>query len=80
MPLYDFLCTTCGARFEELAFGGETPPCPTCGSAATERQMSAPSPLKTGAFPYKPGPVRPLGTGRPPSCGGGCGSGSPCTP
>ncbi|WP_304736977.1 hypothetical protein [uncultured Desulfovibrio sp.] len=39
--------------------------------------MSVPSPLKTGAFPFKPGPVRPMGTGMP-SCGGGgggCGGG-----
>ena len=60
MPLYDFVCPACGARFEELAFGDETPACPQCGHAETQRQMSVPSPLKTGAFPFKPGPVHPL--------------------
>ena len=60
MPMYDFVCTACGTKFEDLVFGNETPACPSCGSAATERQMSAPSPLKTGAFPFKPGPVRPM--------------------
>ena len=67
MPMYDFLCTACGEKFEELVLNGEaaSPACPQCGSTATERQMSAPSPLKTGAFPFKPGPVRPMGTGMP---------------
>ena len=60
MPLYDFVCPACGAQFEELAFGDETPACPQCGHAETQRQMSVPSPLKTGAFPFKPGPVHPL--------------------
>lgn len=74
MPMYDFICTACGTKFEELVHDTAAPVCPLCGSSGTERQMSAPSPLKTGAFPYKPGPVRPLGKGLP-SCGGnGCGS------
>lgn len=84
MPLYDFLCPACGARFEELAFGDETPPCPQCGHAETQRQMSMPSPLKTGAFPFKPGPVHPLasrmGKGLAGcSHGGSCGS-TPAAP
>ena len=75
MPMYDFVCTACGHTFEDLVSGEATPPCPRCG-AATERQVSAPSPLKTGAFPFKPGPGRPMGQGRPPSCAsGGCGTG-----
>ena len=75
MPMYDFVCTACGNKFEDLVFGDELPACPQCASPATEKQMCVPSPLKTGAFPYKPGPVRPMGTGMPPSCaaGGGCG-------
>lgn len=73
MPMFDFVCTACGHKFEELVSGDDAPACPQCG-AGTERQMSVPSPLKTGAFPYKPGPVRPLGSGMPPSCAsGGCG-------
>ena len=59
MPMFDFTCTGCGTVFEELVFGDEAPACPKCG-AATQRQMSVPSPLKTGAFPFKPGPVRPM--------------------
>ena len=78
MPMYDFLCPKCGEKFEEFvaAQSSDEPFCPKCG-AASQRQMSAPSPLKTGAFPYKPGPVRPMGMGGPSPCGGagGCGGG-----
>lgn len=66
MPMYDFVCTACGNKFEDLVFGDEVPACPKCNSPATEKQMCVPSPLKTGAFPYKPGPVRPMGKGMPP--------------
>ena len=84
MPLYDFVCPACGAQFEELAFGDETPACPQCGHAETQRQMSVPSPLKTGAFPFKPGPVHPLaskmGKGLA-GCGqAGCGGNTPAAP
>lgn len=76
MPMFEFRCRACGEVFEELLSRDDTstPPCPRCASGETERRISAPSPLKTGAFPFKPGPVRPLGTGGP-SCGaGGCGA------
>ena len=82
MPMFEFCCRACGEVFEELLRAGDTaaPVCPRCGAAETERCLSVPAPLKTGAFPYKPGPVRPLGTGGP-SCGscgmgggGGCGA------
>ncbi|MBO4313258.1 MAG: zinc ribbon domain-containing protein [Desulfovibrio sp.] len=88
MPMFDFVCTACGEKFEELVRGEEkAPACPKCGFAATERQLSVPSPLKTGAFPFKPGPVRPMGRGAPSpcsagSCGGcdptGCGGAEGC--
>mgnify|MGYP001431439337 CR=1 FL=1 len=35
MPLYDFACPACGARFEDMAASDETArPCPDCGSPA----------------------------------------------
>ena len=81
MPMYEFRCRACGEVFEELLKRDDAgaPACPKCGAADTERCITAPAPLKTGAFPFKPGPVRPLGTGGP-SCGacgmggGGCGA------
>jgi putative FmdB family regulatory protein len=45
MPIYEYLCSVCGARFErlvrELAPTVDPPVCPDCGSASTERVMSA---------------------------------------
>ena len=89
MPLFDFQCAACGKVFEELAFDDDTDPvkCTHCGSTDTARLVSAPSPLKTGAFPFKIGP-RPAWMndkrlnrnspchGNCGSCGGGAGQGS----
>ncbi len=40
MPLYAFHCQNCSHEFETLARFEETPDCPACGSAQTERQLS----------------------------------------
>ncbi len=77
MPMYDFFCQNCNNKFEELVLANETPKCPQCSSEQVQREISAPSPLKTGAFPYKAGPVHPI-MNRPSGGGcpsGGCGSG-----
>ncbi|MGO0788819.1 FmdB family zinc ribbon protein [Herbaspirillum seropedicae] len=42
MPLFDFLCTACDTHFEKLVRVGDTPACPSCGSHAVLRQVSAP--------------------------------------
>jgi putative FmdB family regulatory protein len=45
MPIYEFECEGCGARFEELvATGSEGIACPECGSERTRRLLSAVSP------------------------------------
>ncbi len=75
MPLYDFKCQSCQKNFEELTHNQEMPPCPHCQSADVVREISAPSPLKTGAFPYKVGPVHPMMQRTGGGCGGACGSG-----
>lgn len=79
MPMYDFYCTSCSHEFEEMASpDGACPPCPECGSAETERLVSAPN-LKHGAMPFKVGPVRPMPPkplrGGGPCGGGGCSGG-----
>jgi len=78
MPMYDFSCQDCATVFEELLVkDGEAVVCPRCGSANTVRQVSAPSPLRTGAFPFKPGPVQPMAARMAGGCGnGGCPGGS----
>jgi len=44
MPIYEFECEGCGARFEELAAAGEPVACPECGAASARRLFSAVSP------------------------------------
>jgi putative FmdB family regulatory protein len=45
MPIYEFECEECGARFEELvAAGAVDVACAGCGSAQTRRLMSSVSP------------------------------------
>ena len=40
MPLYEFECSKCGARFEELVHTGATAPCPRCKSSEVKRRYS----------------------------------------
>ena len=40
MPIYEFECSKCGTRFEELVPVGRTAPCPHCRSAEVERRYS----------------------------------------
>jgi putative FmdB family regulatory protein len=41
MPIYEFECVKCGARFEELVKAGHTAPCPQCESSEVRRRYSA---------------------------------------
>lgn len=43
MPIYEFKCDDCGARYEELVRMSQNtpPPCPKCKSENTRRQLSA---------------------------------------
>jgi len=73
MPMYEFECAQCGARFEELmdASAETSPECPGCGASSAKRLMSA-------------GSVRPHGVpkGRggfePPACSSGAGGCKGC--
>lgn len=45
VPIYEFECEECGARFEELVAAAAPPPaCPECGEARTRRLLSSVSP------------------------------------
>lgn len=45
MPIYEFECEECGARFEELvAADAPAPLCAACGSARAKRLLSSVSP------------------------------------
>jgi putative FmdB family regulatory protein len=40
MPIYEFDCRKCGARFEELTSVGGSAACPNCRSEDVERRFS----------------------------------------
>jgi putative FmdB family regulatory protein len=40
VPLYEFDCSVCGARFEEIVPAGCTAPCPACGGEQVTRAFS----------------------------------------
>lgn len=48
MPLYEFACEKCGARFEELVRAGQSAPCPRCKSVDVQRLFS---PIGEGRVP-----------------------------
>lgn len=80
MPLYEFVCQDCGNTFEEICpASAQAPACPSCQSGRTQRLVSMPSPLKTGAFPFKVGPVHPMASKMAAGMSGSsCGSCSSC--
>jgi putative FmdB family regulatory protein len=40
VPLYEFDCSVCGARFDEIVPAGCTAPCPACGGEQVTRAFS----------------------------------------
>jgi putative FmdB family regulatory protein len=44
MPIYEFECEGCGARFEELVATGGSAACPDCGAERVRRLYSRVSP------------------------------------
>jgi putative FmdB family regulatory protein len=74
MPIYEYACPGCGARFEKLVRRfGEAVSCPTCARADVEKQLSvfavavsAPAPAFAGCR-----------AGACPPAAGGCDAG-PC--
>jgi putative FmdB family regulatory protein len=43
MPIHDFQCQACNARFELLVRSSAPPVCPVCASANLAKQVSAPA-------------------------------------
>lgn len=68
MPLYEYVCQSCGQSSEVLIRGSEQPECPECGSAKLDRQLSVPAAhTATRQLPMTDSPC-----GRPQCAGGGC--------
>ncbi len=55
MPIYAFACTACGHRFDRLQKLSDPDPdaCPHCGSAAVQRQVTAPNFRLSGSGWYE---------------------------
>ncbi len=62
MPIYEYACTSCDQRFEELIVRSSDEAavkCPACGARDVARQISRPASTRGG----------PSGGGAPPACG-----------
>lgn len=80
MPLFEYECDSCGEVFEIIArFDAAAPVCDKCGSSRVVQRIGRPAPLKTGAFPYKLGPVHPFANKMAQGACATCGSGSSCS-
>jgi len=40
MPMFEYICTKCNNKFEELVFGNTKVKCPGCGSDSVEKLVS----------------------------------------
>jgi putative FmdB family regulatory protein len=40
MPIFEYVCRDCGHAFETIVTGSRQPECPSCSSAALEKQLS----------------------------------------
>ena len=67
MPLYEYACPACDARFEELVsvHSDTAPACPRCGHGACTRVLSATSAVRPGQA------TRPRFETHSSGCGGG---------
>ncbi|MCC6124368.1 MAG: zinc ribbon domain-containing protein [Pirellulales bacterium] len=74
MPLYEYTCKTCGNDFEELVLGDVKPECPSCGSAALTKNMSAPAAHANSGAKDPACPVQST-CGATHCCGQNCGMG-----
>ncbi len=49
MPIYEYVCKTCGNAFEQLIRGNEKAQCPACGKRRLAKQFSVPAAHSGGA-------------------------------
>jgi len=54
MPIYDYVCTSCGSRFEHMQAGTEVKnlACPACGSSAVSKLVSIPGIIRGNSKPH----------------------------
>ena len=49
MPIYEYVCQSCGHEFEYLLRGSEKPSCPSCGKARLAKKLSVPAAHTAGS-------------------------------
>jgi putative FmdB family regulatory protein len=71
MPLYEYVCRSCGEEFEVLIRGAEEAVCPACHRSDLQKQFSVPAAhnAQRQSLPFCP-PAPAGGCGLP-QCGGG---------
>jgi len=70
MPIFDYQCAKCDARFETLVRGDTKVACPSCGGSKVEKLLSVPARSGGGG---KGADFSGLGPPAGGCCGGGCG-------
>lgn len=40
MPIFEYLCSSCGKKFEAIVYGSQQPECPACQGTKLEQQLS----------------------------------------
>jgi putative FmdB family regulatory protein len=74
MPIYEYRCTACDERFDELVRNSDvTVSCPSCGDAAPERLLSVFAGVGGSTTPAAPDWGRVAAKSAAASCGPGCG-------
>jgi len=74
MPIYEYRCTACDERFEELVRNPDvTVACPSCGDAAAERLLSVFAGVGGSKTPAAPDWGRVAAKSSAAACGPGCG-------
>lgn len=69
MPIFEYQCSACCHRFEQLVFSSDPEPeiCPSCNCGNLEKLMSAgavrPHGIPSGSGGFKPPPCRPAAGG-----------------
>ena len=77
MPIYEYACPGCGARFEKLVRRfGEAVSCPTCASGDVEKQLSVFAVATAAPAPFAGCGAGACGPAAGPCQAGPCGGGA----
>ena len=72
MPIYEYACRGCGARFEKIVYGSTAQECPSCNSADLERLLSTFAVASSSPSPRMSASPAPCGACGDPRGAGAC--------